>query len=251
MSDQPDIDIPAVIAAAVSAAGERGGNRTDAAWRASVDRAIPFIIAMMGEGSHQSKIATEVATAQVFTSVYLGYTIEESSTRCVVNLETKVTDDHPDGVEQMRTHRTDSAQGEAMKIRLNALKKGDAIIVWKAMEKMSGTKDRKVRVFAHFEKTWKKNDQQDRPREQVSGNQREAPQEDRAAAPGPSPLTDQIDTERLHQWREGAAGHIGQQGYATLVELLELQGYDINGVSEVEWDSVVRPLVRQIKEDQK
>ena len=238
MSDKPDIDIPNVIAAAISAAGERGGNRSDAAWRAAVDRAIPFIIAMMGEGSHQSKIATEVATAQVFTSVYLGYEVEESSTRCVVNLETRVSDDHPDGVEQMRTHRTDSAQGEAMKARLNALEKGDAIIVWKAMEKMGN--DRKVRVFVHFEKTWKK--KEERPSDPEPVTQLAQKQSEDA-------LTDSIDTERLHRWREGAAKVIGQFGYAALVEQLESKGYDINGVSEVEWDSTVRPIIREIRKD--
>ena len=248
MSDQPNIDIPAVIAAAIAAAGERGGGRSDAAWKASINRAIPHIVAMLGEGSHQTKIATEVAEAQVFTSVYLGYEIEESSTRAVVSLETRVTDDHPDGVEKMRTHRTDNDQGEAMKIRLNALKQGDPILVWKAMEKMGN--DRKVRVFVHFEKLWKKQDQNDRPREQVSGNQREEPSEQRAAAPAAHPLTDQIDTDRLKDWRARTAEALGNEGYGKLVSMLELTGYDINGVSEVEWGSVVKPLIRQLMESQ-
>jgi len=140
-------NIPMIIAAAVAAAGPRGSN--DAAWKAKINEAIPHIASMISEGSRQTKIAQEVLGASVFIAEYVRHEVESSSTRCVLWLNSgRPSRNYPDGIEPIRSHRTDNAQGRAMKERLDQLKPGDEIVVWKALEEAG---ENKVRVLVHFE----------------------------------------------------------------------------------------------------
>jgi len=137
-----------VVMAAIAAAGPRGDN--DYLWKQKVNENIPYVVAMMGENSRQRIIANQTLDAQVFVATYRGYEVEKSSTRCLVQLETRPTARRPDGIEPIRSHRTDNPQGKAMQRRLDELKDGDEILVWKAMEATST--DMKVRILVHFEK---------------------------------------------------------------------------------------------------
>jgi hypothetical protein len=140
-------NIPMIIAAAVAAAGPRGSN--DAAWKAKINEAIPHIASMISEGSRQTKIAQEVLGASVFVAEYVRHELEASSTRCVVWLNSgRPSRNYPDGIEPIRSHRTDNAQGRAMKERLDQLKPGDEVVVWKALEEAG---ENKVRVLVHLE----------------------------------------------------------------------------------------------------
>jgi len=140
-------NIPMIIAAAVAAAGPRGSN--DAAWKAKINEAIPHIASMISEGSRQTKIAQEVLGASVFVAEYVRHEVEASSTRCVVWLNSgRPSRNYPDGIEPIRSHRTDNAQGRAMKERLDQLKPGDEVVVWKALEEAG---ENKVRVLVHLE----------------------------------------------------------------------------------------------------
>jgi hypothetical protein len=142
-----DENVPMIIAAAIAAAGPRGSN--DAAWKAKVNEAIPHVVSMIGEGSRQSKIATEVLGASVFVAQYVRHEVEQSSTRCVVWLNSgRPSRNYPDGIEPIRSHRTDNAQGRAMKECLDRLSPGDELVVWKALEEAG---ENKVRVLVHFE----------------------------------------------------------------------------------------------------
>jgi hypothetical protein len=142
-----DDNIPMIIAAAVAAAGPRGSN--DAAWKAKINEAIPHIASMISEGSRQTKIATEVLGASVFVAEYVRHELEPSSTRCVVWLNSgRPSRNYPDGIEPIRSHRTDNAQGRSMKERLDQLSPGDELVVWKALEEAG---ENKVRVLVHFE----------------------------------------------------------------------------------------------------
>jgi hypothetical protein len=140
-------NIPMIIAAAVAAAGPRGSN--DAAWKAKINEAIPHIASMISDGSRQTKIAQEVLDASVFVAEYVRHELEASSTRCVVWLNSgRPSRNYPDGIEPIRSHRTDNAQGRAMKERLEQLKPGDEVVVWKALEEAG---ENKVRVLVHLE----------------------------------------------------------------------------------------------------
>ena len=149
--------IPSIIAAAVAAAGPKGSN--EGQWKAKINDAIPHIASMIHDGSRQWKIAEEVLGASVFVATYVDHAVEESSTRVVVHIDTgKATKNYPDGIEPIRSHRTDNAQRRSMKERLDKLTKGDEIVVWKALEAMGdGADANKVRVLVHFETRPKRN----------------------------------------------------------------------------------------------
>lgn len=66
------------------------------------------------------------------------------------------------------------------------------------------------------------------------------------SAPREAPLTVEINTERLNAWRAGAKSYLTEFEHDRLVEQLGSQGYDLDGVSEVEWDDIVRPIIRNI-----
>ena len=152
--------IPSIIVAAVAAAGPKGSN--DAAWKAKINDAIPHIAAMAHEGTRQWRIAEQVLGAAVFVAEYVDHHVEDTSKRCLVHIDTgKPTKNYPDGIEPIRTHRTDNAQGKAMKARLDSLTKGDEIVVWKALEQ-NDSGDEKYRVLVHFETRPKRHDTQQR-----------------------------------------------------------------------------------------
>lgn len=133
------------IAAAPALAGPQPG-----VWIAKVHEAIPFVAAMMMDESYALKQAREVATAQVFIGVFRGYTVEQSSTRAVVEFIGERSDSKP---ETIRTHRTDTSKGKFMEARLGKLAAGDRVVLYKAMEEISSGEQagRKARVLVHFE----------------------------------------------------------------------------------------------------
>lgn len=165
MSDHDEI-IPGVVAAAIAAAGPRGTN--EAEWRAKINAAIPAIAAMMNppekdaKGSKQWQIASEVLGASVFTGEYVSHEVEASSTRAVVKIDTgRESKNYPDGIEPIRTHRTDGAQGKAMLKKLEQLEPGESVVVWKALEQMAGAASgEKARVLVHLETRpkWKRDE---------------------------------------------------------------------------------------------
>jgi hypothetical protein len=245
MSEPTEL-IPSIIAAAIAAAGPKGSN--DGAWKAKINEAIPHVASMLGEHSRQWRIAAEVLGASVFTATYVDHAVEESSTRVLVHLDTgKPTKNYPDGIEPIRTHRTDNAQGRSMKERLDRLSAGDEVVVWKALESMGdGADANKVRVLVHFETRPKR----DRPAGGATPGGTERPAGDDVAlspsSPPPPPLTDAIDSDRLHAWREGAIARLGMDGTTVLRAELKTRGYDFDGVSEIEWDEIVRPIIRDL-----
>ena len=151
MSEDTNDLIPSIIVAAIAAAGPKGSN--EAAWKGKINDAIPHIASMIHDGGRQWKIAEEVLNASVFVATYVGHEVEQSSTRVVVHIDTgKPTKNYPEGIEPIRTHRTDNAQGRNMKRRLDTLDHGDEIVVWKALESVGdGSDAHKVRVLVHYE----------------------------------------------------------------------------------------------------
>lgn len=246
MAEHTNDHTRAVIAAAIAAAGAKGNN--EGAWKARINEAIPHVVSMLNESSRQWKIAEEVLNAQIFTAIYRGYELEDSSKRCVVTIETKVSKRYPTGLEPIRTHRTDNAQGETMRARLDQLADGDTILVFKAMESIND--ETKVRVLVHFEKLPYRKDQADQERtpepSQDRGNSGVAtgPVEEHSA--GPPAYTDEIDSERLVMWRSKTMDALTNAQFDELKARLAGGGYDFFGVSEIEWDTVVRPIIREL-----
>lgn len=144
MSRSEDL-APLVVAAASAAAG-----RMDNKWRSRVMELIPPIAAAMSESSREMKAALEVLEASVFTATFVGFEVEASSTRCLVRLDTgRPSKNYPDGIEPIRSHRTDNPQGKAMQQKLERLKPGDRVLVWRAMDEIAD--GQKARLLAHIQ----------------------------------------------------------------------------------------------------
>lgn len=142
MSREEDL-IPLVIAAAHAAAGKNAKN-------SEVVELIPSIAAAMSDGSREWKTAAEVLGAAVFTATFVSFQVEESSTRCLVQLDTgRPSKNYPDGIEPIRSHRTDGPQGRSMQKKLAALSKGDKVLVWKSMDEIAD--GQKARLLSHIQ----------------------------------------------------------------------------------------------------
>lgn len=222
-------DIQAVVIGAIAAAGPRDGN--DARWKAKVNAAIPHVAAMIGASSRQSKDAQAVLEAVIFDAEYIGYKVEATSKRCLVQLKTRPSKNYPDGIEPIRTNRTDNASGKEMQRRLDELSEGDSLLVWKAIE-ASDDGNEKYRVLVHFEvrPKWDKEKQQpqQQPQEKVQD------------------YSDKTDTERLVGWRAATRERLTDSQMGTVVIRLMEKGYDFDGVSEIEWVDEVRPIIRAV-----
>jgi hypothetical protein len=234
--------VPLILSAAIASAGPKGSN--EGQWMGKVNQAIPGIAAMMNDRSRQWAIATEVLEAAVFVATYVSHEVEQSSTRCLVHIDIgKPTKNYPDGVEPIRTHRTDGAQGRHMKERLDQLEAGDEIVVWKALEANDdGTE--KYRVLVHFTTRPKRTDRPAGPPASPVREQQAGPPP--AAAPTSDGLTDAIDSERLNTWRAGAKSALTDEEYGRFLKVLASKGIDPAGCSEVEWDYECRPILRAI-----
>lgn len=138
------IDVDKVLAIAMQAVGPV----SPAEWADRVTEMAVEVAVAFGEQSPQRAAVARILEAQVFTGDFLGYHVEESSTRCVVKLGTGVTTKRPDGIETIRTDRTDTPAGRRMKARLDAIPTHARVVVWKAME--TANQETKVRVLAHI-----------------------------------------------------------------------------------------------------
>ncbi len=239
MADRDNL-IQSILIGAIAAAGVGADH---VAWKARVNAAIPHVTALISEGGRSWKIVEEVLDASVFEATYLGHELEESSQRIVVQIDTgKKSDNYPDGIEPIRTHRIDNPQGKTMQARLEGLQPGQSMFVWKAIEPVAGSSTKKARVLVHFEKRYSSGANRVTP-----PAPEEAQPEEKAPAADTSALTDSIDSERLIQWREAAASLLTAAQMKTVVDQLKAKGYSWTGVSEIEWNDEVRPLIRAVR----
>lgn len=138
--------IPLVITAAVASAGPMKDTRE---WSDNVMLNITRVGTLLNEGSREWKLAHQMLEAPVFVAKFVSFEVEQTSTRCLVQLDSgRPGRNYPDGIEPIRSERTDNALGAAMKARLERLKPGDEIAVWKGMDELpSGDK---ARVLLNF-----------------------------------------------------------------------------------------------------
>jgi len=138
-------EVNQIVLGAITASGPCDQENSDA-WVASVHDMAARIATMCTPTSSVSKLVQSVANSKVFTGTVLGITKESSSTRGVVTLKTRPSKFHPDGTEQARTERTDSAVGLAMARRIRSLV-GHQVVLWVEVEIISdgGAKVRVIR----------------------------------------------------------------------------------------------------------
>jgi hypothetical protein len=128
---------------------------TGAAVVAGPGASIPVIealvvdLALMAESdSPIMRRLVRIQEASRFVAELVDVEIEQSSTRAVLTLKTDdVTDKKPDGIEKMRTERTDQPDGKSMwRVALGL--KGHRVLVFKELQEAGP--DRKVRVCIHL-----------------------------------------------------------------------------------------------------
>ena len=150
-----DEDLRQILIGAIAAGPPLTGIQPGV-WAAKVNEAIPFVASMMSEGSWQMRMAREVATAEVFTGIYLSHELEpakpgkDPSMRLIVHFKSEREPSEP---EEIRTHRTDTSAGRFMQARLDKLEAGTRLVLYKAFEEIkSGPQaGRKARTLVHFE----------------------------------------------------------------------------------------------------
>lgn len=124
-----------VIVAAANMAGPVGDNQYK--WNEKVLDNATLLMEMAGEGSKVSKLITGMANSKVIFGTVLSVTKEQSSTRGVVTLKTRVSKFSPDGTEQARTDRTGNKEapeaGMEMARQLTGLV-GHRVQVWIELE---------------------------------------------------------------------------------------------------------------------
>lgn len=143
---------PEAREAAMLAVMGAGDPSNEKAWRSRVQKSLPMFAALVRDGyGYWGKEAQGIMDAAVFTTTFVGYEYEETSTRLIVHTRSDraVSDKNPTGDEHMRTERTDIPPGWHMRKKIEALETGQEIVVWKKTEKISA--DQKVRVLVHFE----------------------------------------------------------------------------------------------------
>jgi len=143
---------PEAREAAMLAVMGAGDPSNEKAWRSRVQKSLPMFAALVRDGyGYWGREAQGIMDAAVFTTTFVGYEYEESSTRLIVHTRSDraITAKNPTGDEHMRTERTDIPPGWHMQKRVETLESGQEIVVWKKTEKISA--DQKVRVLVHFE----------------------------------------------------------------------------------------------------
>lgn len=131
----------AIVLASIGAAGPIGNNT--GAWAAKVRDISTEITLMLQPTSRVSKQVSNLrACDKPFPATILGGRVEESSTRCLVRIKAvKSKNDEP---EEIRTDRTDTADGKAMLERIKTLK-GHKVLIYKQMETNNDTAYRVLR----------------------------------------------------------------------------------------------------------
>lgn len=131
---------PELLAAAVTACGE-GATDADI-----VDQLIRFSL-MLEDDSPVAKRVHRVMTAQRFVADLVAVNKEESSTRAILTVRTEPSKRYPEGLEPIRTDRTDNPDGLRMARQAKSLI-GHRVLVFKQME--DAGPDTKVRVVVHL-----------------------------------------------------------------------------------------------------
>lgn len=138
-----------IVMTAVTAAGPAGDDAL--AWQVRVAEQAARIVAMTSPEHAIAKVVAGMSNSKVFTGTVLRVDKEASSTRGLVTLKTRVHAEYaPDGIEKVRTDRTDNPYGMAMARRLRSLT-GHRVTVWVEIEKMANGSGKTTRVVRHVE----------------------------------------------------------------------------------------------------
>lgn len=138
-----------LIITATNMAGPIGDSKVE--WEAKVSSNLRDLISMFDERSAQNRIIDQMTgpNTDKFVATIVGLEMEPSSKRILVGFACEVDKDHPDGVEYIRTERTDSSQ-EARDLAnyISDELLGHRVVVYKELEVGKDQKT-KFRVLRH------------------------------------------------------------------------------------------------------
>lgn len=135
-----------IILAAVTSAGPVVDGDV-AGWNATVERQAARISVLVSAKGDIAKTLDAIENASIYTATVVSVTKEASSTRGLVQLKTKPSTNYPDGIEPIRTERTDSPSGLGMAKAMRSLI-GHKVVIWKEIQKYDGGT---VRIVRHVE----------------------------------------------------------------------------------------------------
>lgn len=138
-----------IILAAVNAAGEKYDNESPAQYEARVAAEARRIKVMTSPQSRISRALDVLDECKVFTAEVVKIEKEQRSTRGLITLKGKPSKFSPDGIETVRTERTDNPEGVAMVRALKPLI-GHRVLLWVELEAVNEGAS-KVRVVRHVE----------------------------------------------------------------------------------------------------
>ena len=181
MADKPNElelrDARLILAGAIAAAGKA---ESSVVWKGRVHALIPEVAAMFGERSNQISRAVSMLRATPFTAEFLGFDTEyltskgspDKSKRVQVRLAHGIDKRHPDGVQRIRTERTDTQVGKRMLEKLQQVEPGQTLLCWKVQEEMRSGEGETVAILMHFEVL---PDRKDSPTRSPSGGEGAGP----------------------------------------------------------------------------
>lgn len=135
----------------VATAAQLAGPPDQPGWADRVSQNAVSIMTMADPASSVSKRMEAVLGATKFVATLMAVEVEGTSTRGVLTLKSKPTEFNPDGIEHIRTERTDQPDGASIVERAkNAI--GHRILVYMDYEVFGqGAEARKMRKMIHFE----------------------------------------------------------------------------------------------------
>jgi hypothetical protein len=137
MADRDTIE--RILASAIVAAGPMGSNAYE--WRMKIQSLIPEIAAVFEpDHSREWQRAEAFLGAQIFSGIFQGMTLEESSKRYIVRIDAGAVEKKTGEkkIDELRTDRVDNYLGKSMLAKLQQLQPGDEVIAWRVNEKMQG-----------------------------------------------------------------------------------------------------------------
>jgi len=137
-----------IICAAIQSVGPMGQESPEL-WQAKVADRAAAIAAWCQPGSFISKTIEQVMQSKTFVGSVVKIEQEITSTRGIVTLRTAPNEHHPDGIETVRTERTDNPLGRMMVRKVKSLI-GHKALLYVEVEPISNS-TRKSRVLRHIE----------------------------------------------------------------------------------------------------
>lgn len=137
-----------IILGAVAMTGPVGESQSE--WDAKLKANAKSLSLMLNDNSDVAKSINMLAECKNFVGIILGVQKEESSTRGFVALKTTPSKFNDEGIESVRTERTDSSEeAKAFASRLRRELVGHRVLVWVEMQETKS--GQKVRVLQHVQ----------------------------------------------------------------------------------------------------